>query len=257
MPNSLFNTYVINLDRSKVRLAAISEHLTTLEIPFQRIRAIDARNLDIGAWSQVDMAACRRMMGRDLSDGEFACYLSHKTALQHIANSEAPFGLILEDDAVLVPKAKMEIGSICDALFAKHYNQIRLVNLGRRASFLSTNLVRAGTCEIKLAHYAPMGAFATLWTKQGAIEFLQLKQPIAAPFDNTLQNWLCKSGGGLTLAPPIANVASVDSDIDGSPAGASLRRGRSSRQRFHGLTKQKRLLRNRIWAAYHKIRALI
>lgn len=257
LPASFFETYVINLGRSTERLVAISELLQSLDFPFTRVEAVDARNLDPESWQAVDLEACRRMMGRELSGGELACFLSHRKALQSIVSGDAPFGLVLEDDATLSVNAREKIQLLCETLYENPGLQLRLVNLGRRANILSTDLLFSGNVNLRLAHYPPMGAFAILWSKHAAWEFLQVSQRITAPFDNALQNWLSRSGGGVTLDTPIANVTSVVSDIDGSPPGMALTRGSSSRTRFHGLTKQRRLMRNRMWAIYHLLKNII
>lgn len=82
--------YVINLDRRPDRLAAITADLDRLGLAFERIKAIDGRELqdDLGPEPLLNLA-------------EKACVLSHAKALRRLLESDHPAALILEDDAEL------------------------------------------------------------------------------------------------------------------------------------------------------------
>ncbi len=80
--------YVINLDRRPDRLASIAAGLDRLEMKFERIAAVDARNLP----SEGD---------RVLGAAEHACLVSHRKALERFLGTVAPAALILEDDVVV------------------------------------------------------------------------------------------------------------------------------------------------------------
>lgn len=84
-------TYVINLDRSAERLAHMSEQLLALEIPFERIGAVDG-----SALVQSVLDAHRPML-----PGTIGCFLSHRKVWQRLIESGETHALVLEDDAKL------------------------------------------------------------------------------------------------------------------------------------------------------------
>jgi glycosyl transferase family 25 len=99
-----------------------------------------------------------------------------------------------------------------------------------------------------------MGAYALVWSRRGAQEFLKQTKIISAPIDNMMQNWLCRAGGGFAIAPALADVSEAHSVIDKTPKGVRPKRGTYQRSMFYGLRKQQRLFRNRFWALWNKVR---
>lgn len=248
-----FETYVINLDRSQERLEMITDCLNRLEIGFTRVSAVDAHSISETELVKVRQEICMRTMGRRMSIGEVACFISHRLALQEFVKSGAAFALILEDDAVLSQNAKKEISAICRFLEANPQLACRLVNLGREANH-QTRAIEIENCPTLIqAFYAPMGAFALLWRRKAAEEFFKMTVEINAPYDNSLQNWLCLRGGGYALKNPIANVVNVPSDIDGTPAGHPLRRSEKSSCIWHRTAKRRRMIKNRLLAAVNML----
>jgi len=94
------NTYVINLDRSTDRLEAITRQLGELGLPFLRIPAVDGKQASPEQKACIDERSYQRKHGKPSLPGELGCYLSHVKAIQTFMLSDAPFALILEDDAI-------------------------------------------------------------------------------------------------------------------------------------------------------------
>jgi glycosyl transferase family 25 len=92
---------VINLDRSPDRLAHITAEFARIGIAFERIVAIDARDHpDLMLQPQHAMYSVRR-----LSHSEIACMHSHRACWAIIAQDDAPYGAVFEDDIVFSAKA--------------------------------------------------------------------------------------------------------------------------------------------------------
>ncbi|MEI9420257.1 glycosyltransferase family 25 protein [Mesorhizobium sp. Cs1299R1N1] len=92
---------VINLDRSPDRLAHISAEFARIGTAFQRVAAIDARSHpELGQQPQHPMYAPRRLLG-----SEIACLHSHRLCWAILAQEEAPYGAIFEDDVVFSANA--------------------------------------------------------------------------------------------------------------------------------------------------------
>lgn len=92
--------WVINLDRSPERMERMSNGLQQLGLRYIRFSAIDGENLPPAILSQVDKKAYERNMGQLLVPGKVGCYYSHLSLWKELAASDAPVGLILEDDVV-------------------------------------------------------------------------------------------------------------------------------------------------------------
>jgi glycosyl transferase family 25 len=91
--NGAIPVYVINLDRSPQRLDHMGAQLGRLGIAFERLRAVDGREL------KPDYVAGFPPM----SASQIGCFLSHKLAWQRIAEGDAPYGIVLEDDIHIAP----------------------------------------------------------------------------------------------------------------------------------------------------------
>ena len=92
---------IISLPDAEIRRQAISTTLKRLDLSFEFIDAIDGRDgLPSRYESLIDRDKARFLMGRDLTDGEFACALSHQQIYKTIINGEIPGAIVLEDDAI-------------------------------------------------------------------------------------------------------------------------------------------------------------
>ena len=86
--------YVINLDRRPDRLETISGDLGRLGLTFERVPAVDARQLP------PEDRADRNPLFRA---GSKACMMSHGEALRRFLATESGAAMILEDDAEMAP----------------------------------------------------------------------------------------------------------------------------------------------------------
>jgi glycosyl transferase, family 25 len=92
------NVYLINLDRSPMRLASVTDQLNSRRIPFERVTAFDASKEDLSRCA-VDKHSFQRVHGRSIiRNAELGCHQSHVQALTRFVQSNKPFAVILEDD---------------------------------------------------------------------------------------------------------------------------------------------------------------
>jgi glycosyl transferase family 25 len=85
---------VINLDRAPERWASISRIAAERGLALERVPAVDGRD-------PAALAAAVAAPGSGLRPAEIACFESHLRAWRLIAEGDAPFGLVLEDDIFL------------------------------------------------------------------------------------------------------------------------------------------------------------
>lgn len=94
--------FVVNLDRHPDRLASIHEQLGDLNLPYQRIGAVDGSKLSQSELDTVyDPGLCKRLLGRELARGEIGCAMSHLSVYRQMLGESIEVACILEDDAQL------------------------------------------------------------------------------------------------------------------------------------------------------------
>ena len=99
--------YIINLDRSPERLKFVKENVERLNIPFERIPAVDGNLL---SQEEIQQKVSNALKGFDRRNkvGIFGCYLSHVKTWEIFLKSDAEFAIIFEDDVNFNPKILKE-----------------------------------------------------------------------------------------------------------------------------------------------------
>ncbi|PZQ52397.1 MAG: glycosyl transferase [Rhodovulum sulfidophilum] len=84
----------INLDRSPDRRDFMEAQARRLGVAMERLAAVDGRAISEEEYARL----CPEGRGRRLARGELACFLSHVAAWRLIAEGDAPYGAVFEDD---------------------------------------------------------------------------------------------------------------------------------------------------------------
>ncbi|TWP24086.1 glycosyltransferase family 25 protein [Apibacter muscae] len=188
-PFNLYETYLINLNRSKDRLNFMESEFKKQKMNFLRIPAVD------GSLLKGDEYIIKNKYDRDLVPGEIGCYLSHVKALKTFLVSKYEYALIIEDDAILCTDFKNIIeNSILNHknnLSKKHQWEIlKLIN-GKRHHIKITDIYKGyflAACGTSI----PITTLAAIWTRNGARKFLKkIMNPIPVirrPIDCDLQH---------------------------------------------------------------------
>ena len=205
---------VINLCRSIKRMAEINRRLSTVELPYTRISAVDGSTLSQG---QIDRhyspTLNSKIYRRPLSPGEIGCYMSHKKCWQHIVDHNLDMCLILEDDA--------ELDARLPDLFPliERYNQpwdiIKLCDPPKQKKIVDSLSLNS---DFKLCQYEKIPSRATgyLMSYGGAVKLLKARDHFGRPLDDDLQFYWEYQGDVMGIEPsPIWNSeSSLKSDID-------------------------------------------
>ncbi len=95
--------YVINLDRDTERMASIRANLDRMGLKFERLSAIMGKG--VPDWEKlVDLPTYAWRNRLDMPRaGEVGCTLSHLKAMEEFLRTDAPWCVILEDDAEVLP----------------------------------------------------------------------------------------------------------------------------------------------------------
>lgn len=238
--------YLINLDSSTDRLAQASAELKKHNIDFERISAVDGRQLDVKTYAGYNSTRSNAYTGRNLIGAEIGCYLSHKKALETFVSSEYEYALILEDDLNIVDDFNEILAQTFQYLDTNTLNWA-VINVAANKKKLSKPIVNFAHYTLLHAYYFPILALGLLWTKDGAKSFLSQMKDIYTPIDVEIQSWACKTGLGLSIYPAIVRPSGVDSDIDANTI--AIEKDSLRVDRF--VPKQKRLWGNKLNAIKH------
>lgn len=178
--------WLINLDRSPDRLAAMEAGISRLQAPFtvQRFAAVDGKADASLLARYVDEAAFQRHIGRAILPGEIGVYLSHYGVWQEFLLTGREVALVMEDDVVF------------------HENFLHALEAGlakrHRWGLLKLNKIRAKGPVKKLssagysinAYLGPAtGTGAYLITRETAQLLVDHAYPITMPVDHLMARY--------------------------------------------------------------------
>ncbi len=242
--NGKIKSFVINLEASTERFEYAKEQLDRAGIPFERVPAFDGRTTASTSFPEYDEAKALSWFGRKLSGAELGCYFSHIDCVRRFLESDAVYGLSLEDDLELMPDAAQSLSSLLDYLEAGRAPGWHMVNLGRPVKRFGSEVARFSTGQqtrvLCRAHYFPDTTTAILWSREGAKQFLETADHIYMPIDHFLRRWNCHADAGYGFIDPPITTSGAESDILRATTGQD-----TSRARFYHLRKHRRLQLNK------------
>lgn len=98
----MIKSYLINLDKDTERLAFMMDNFARLGVPVERFSAVDGRLFPAEQFE--NFAVQRPRDGKKTwLRGQMGCFLSHYGVWQKIAESNARFAAVFEDDVYLSP----------------------------------------------------------------------------------------------------------------------------------------------------------
>lgn len=207
--------FVINLPDSIDRRARVVSSLRAADVPHCLVQAVDGRARHATDFEFYDDRACRMRHGRGLSGAEVACYLSHLTALHAFVASNASEALVLEDDVGVPSDATARVAEVSRRLGTLEF-EWDVVNLARTRLDYAMTLSEDDGMTLRHSFYFPMISCALLWSRTGAVRFLESRfgRSVRGPYDTELRSHLARTGGGLSVDPPIFKHDGHVSDID-------------------------------------------
>ena len=214
-PFDAITTFVINLDGSDERLSLITENLTSLNIPFERVPAVDGRRFDVHALPEYNDRRAKTRYGRTLNGGEIGCFKSHIKCLQKMIDDDLPFALIIEDDMQAPDDFSQVLQECFDQLqtYDPNWHCVHFDAPSYRY-MLPVNDIGSGT--LFHSFFLPSNTGCILWSQQGARSFLgsYFAKVISGPIDAEMRSHMTRTGKGYMIMPPPMTPRRLKSDID-------------------------------------------
>lgn len=175
------DTYLINLDRSPDRLAAMQAQLDQMGLPFARVRGVDGAADWDSLSADIDIPRFERNVGRRILKGEIGCYASHMAVWDRIIEADAPVALILEDDVVFHDDFMDAVAALVAA--KDHWDMVKLNHI-RAKQPLRQKGVGTWRLNAYLGPFTGMGAY--LVTRDAVARLRPRMTPPTRPIDHEL-----------------------------------------------------------------------
>lgn len=164
-------TYVINLDRAPGRMAAMAAQLEDLTWPFERVSAVDGWRLAADEIRDIAPKPWSRYQARAINPGEIGCLASHRAAWRRLILSDKPWGLVLEDDAIL---GASSISAVEVFNRQEVFDVVKLEGITVKPHKSRGAKIIGGPPDIYLMETLSAGAAAYFVTRQGAGKLLAI-----------------------------------------------------------------------------------
>ena len=149
---------VISLARSPDRRAYITGHLEALGVPFRVFAAVDGSLLS---------AAARARYEPTMPAGAMGCAESHLTLLREIAEGDADFVCILEDDAALAPEA-LQLLDVAALRAMPPFDVLRLESRPRRGKRIAIPIATFSGFEVAATYRHQAATTGQIFSRRGA-----------------------------------------------------------------------------------------
>ena len=206
--------YVINLDRAPERLSHMERQLAAIGRDFTRITAIDGSEVNLADPRLVDLSAYHAWHGKHLNQNEVGCYLSHYKAIGQFLTDQKPFGLILEDDAVLPAKLPILLAELISC--RQDWDMVKLSANHSGSPIMMRKLSNQWRLSIALTRTT--SALAYLLNRRAAEKYSQHLLPMRVPYDHEYDlAWRYKISVRSIYAKPICPIKDTPSTINTTP----------------------------------------
>lgn len=158
-----FSVSVINLDRDTERWSWMRDQLSASDVAFERLPAVLGREI-----TGADRTYHQEPRRAHLSPAEIGCVLSHILAWRRVADGDAPFGVILEDDLHIASDfgafLKQVVAQLPEDALAVH----RFETFGMRVTMDRDPALTVGARRCFRLHSNNAGAGAYMMTRAAA-----------------------------------------------------------------------------------------
>ncbi|MBV8592286.1 MAG: glycosyltransferase family 25 protein, partial [Acetobacteraceae bacterium] len=187
--------FVINLQRDTERRRHMEQQLEGLGLKAEFITAVDGRTLSQRERAACDRARSRRVYGREMTENEVGCYLSHHRLYERMIRERIETALIMEDDV----RVDQNFPRILDELLFCPFTDWLVIRLDSKrtqvvdppsAKFAGTRVADiSGAAGLYRLRTRVLGVGAYLIKHEGAVRMLAYGRRIFMPIDQTLDRY--------------------------------------------------------------------
>lgn len=205
--------YVINLDKSHQRFTNTQARFADVGCTVTRLPGVLGTALtDAEVDALYSVRRNQTMYFRSLSRGEIGCYASHRNAWELIANSEQPFGIVVEDDILVEARFPQALETLQNLPFA--WDMIKLANYQDSKRTVAFSHPLTETFDITITRKTITGCAGYAVSRDCAKKLLDSTKLFARPVDTDLQHFWEHDIHIYNLTPfCIKQDMSYDSDI--------------------------------------------
>lgn len=181
-----YQVLLINADSATSRLEQMKHQFSRAGMHFSRVVGLASADVSDELYQQVvDSSRNHRDYFHNLSSRDVATYLSHRQAWQELVNSGVDYGVILEDDTVLIDGFNELPNRIRDILVP--WNMIKLAEPYKRER--STVYTHVGAATVVRYEVVPRGSCAYVLKRSAAEQLLARTETFFRPLDVDFQWW--------------------------------------------------------------------
>jgi glycosyl transferase family 25 len=182
-----WKVFILNLERSTDRYQKCSLQLQKQGIEFERIDAVDGRNINEAVLAKLRCHDYSKYH-KPLTNGELGCYLTHLNVYREIINQQLDFALVLEDDVLIDTQLKDTLESLSDnSLNLPPWDLIKLSEYPIKRKALLTKAF--GFFDLIVYNKIPARTCGQLVSKSGAEKILINASEARRPIDIQIQHW--------------------------------------------------------------------
>lgn len=204
--------FVINLERNQERMDIFKEHMHSLGLNFELIKAVDGSIQEQIDNSFYDERINKLSYHKKLNNGEIACALSHRKAWAKLVEDKLSCALILEDDALL----NNDIQSILNKVkgTCEYWDVIKLYG-GKKSKKMTSNYVDLHK-NYKLGYTSKVATsnLAQIISYSGAKKLLNISEKFGVPCDVMMKDTWNNGLRVLAIEPYPVKDAETISEIN-------------------------------------------
>lgn len=194
--------YLVNLERSKDRLAVMESRLNRFKFPFMRIEAVDGVK-ETFSNDLINYNKYRYAHGKNPVLAEIGCYQSHIKVMNYfLTHSEKPYALILEDDVDFEPTFLDAVESLLEV---DDFDVVRLSGKHGGGKFPKRQLASPYKMMYNFFFQNHSGSY--IISRKAAKNYTQKMNPMFVPYDHELGKYWKYDLRGFSISPfPVYEV---------------------------------------------------
>lgn len=205
--------YLINLSTSPERLEKSDKRLAQQGISYTRVEGVLGKALNSEEVKKhYSEEINRSYYHTPLTLGQIGCYYSHRKVWRLIAEGDAPFGIIMEDDFHLTGDLQKAINTIQS--LSIEWDLIKLAAYQSRERKIAYSQPINEDFDLVVHSKAMSGGAATALTKEAATRLLAATDKFGRPCDSDIQHMWETGVDVLSLMPyPVTQDMDFESTI--------------------------------------------